>query len=36
MKCLQIKEIPVDKKNVHPNPPSEELPKHEFTMGLIG
>lgn len=32
---LHIKEIPVDKKNHHPDPPSEILPRHEFSMGII-
>lgn len=32
---LNIKEIPVDKKNCHPNPPSDILPRHEFSMGII-
>src|SRR6476469_5299557 len=32
---LNIKEIPVDKKNCHPNSPSDILPRHEFSMGII-
>lgn len=35
MKELIVKEIPVDLSAFHPKGPSEILPKHEFSMGLI-
>jgi len=33
---LIVKPIPVPKGFIHPPPPSEILPRHEFSMGLIG
>lgn len=35
MKKLLINEIPIPKGATHPKPPSEILPYHEFTMGII-
>lgn len=35
MKTLNIKEIPIPSGAVHPSPPADILPRHEFTMGLI-
>jgi len=34
-KPLVVKEVPVDLAAVHPKPPNEILPRHEFSMGLI-
>lgn len=34
-KRLTVEAIPVPLGNVHPPPPHDVLPKHEFTMGLI-
>jgi hypothetical protein len=33
---LDVKEIPVSSKWKHPPPASDVLPKHEFTIGIIG
>jgi hypothetical protein len=33
---LDVKEIPVPTKYKHPPPVSDVLPKHEFTIGIIG
>jgi len=35
MKALQVKPIKVPVGYVHPEPPNEALPRHEFTLGLI-
>lgn len=35
MKDLKVKPIPVPKHIMHPPPPHDVLPKHEFTMGII-
>lgn len=35
-KILKVKPIPVPMGYVHPPPPNDILPRHEFTMGLIG
>jgi len=35
-KPLIVKEVPVDLAAVHPKPPNEILPRHEFSIGLIG
>lgn len=35
MKDLLVKPIPVPKSMVHPAPAWEQLPRHEFTLGLI-
>lgn len=32
---LEVKPIPVPKGYVHPPPKYEQLPTHEFTMGII-
>lgn len=36
MKALKVKPIKVPSSYVHPEPPNEALPRHEFTLGLIG
>lgn len=36
MKSLEIKPIPVPKGYKHPDPPDDRLPRHEFTMTLVG
>ena len=36
MKALQVKPIKVPSSYIHPPPPNEALPRHEFTLGLIG
>jgi hypothetical protein len=36
MKPLNIKEVPVDLSAFHPEAPNDILPKHEFSIGLIG
>jgi hypothetical protein len=33
---LQVKPIPIPLTAVHPEPPNDVLPKHEFTIGIIG
>lgn len=35
MKTLQVKPIPIPLTAVHPEPPNDVLPKHEFTIGII-
>jgi hypothetical protein len=35
-KVLKIKEIPVPEDNLHPDPPNIILPKHEFSIGIVG
>ena len=35
MKELLVKPIPVPKSMIHPPPNYEQLPRHEFTMGLV-
>jgi hypothetical protein len=35
MKSLIVKPIPVPKGFIHPPPPNDILPSHEFTMGII-
>ena len=34
-KALEVLPIPVPRGFVHPPPPNEVLPRHEFTMGII-
>jgi len=34
MKAIHVKPVPVPRDD-HPDPPYEQLPKHEFTLGLI-
>jgi hypothetical protein len=33
---LNVDPIPVPRGYIHPPPPNEILPRHEFTLGLIG
>lgn len=33
---LIVKPIPVPLGFIHPPPPNDVLPRHEFSMGLIG
>jgi len=36
MKSLIVKPIPTPSGADHPGPPSDVLPRHEFSMGFIG
>lgn len=36
MKSLIVKPIPTPSGADHPAPPSDVLPRHEFSMGFIG
>jgi len=35
MKALQVKEIPVPLHSKHPHIKYDQLPRHEFSMGII-
>lgn len=36
MKILEVKEIPVPPGSKHPPAPYDQLPSHEFSIGIIG